>query len=135
VEDELADRDEDEAGSDSSEPLAQLVEKLDATVFGLVEALDADSADLPRLLDEALQGSLWARQIARAPEDTQTLHRAILKARAQLIWTHTTPAARKGHFAMGVGLEAGLALDAMAGEPEVFRRRPCSRSSVITIEW
>ena len=54
---------------DKGEPLSQLVEKLDATVFGLIEALDADSADLPRLLDEALQGSLWARQINR--EDSE----------------------------------------------------------------
>jgi putative ABC transport system substrate-binding protein len=36
---------------------ASLVEKLDATVLGLVEALDADSAELPRLLDEALKGT------------------------------------------------------------------------------
>ena len=116
TEDKPADQDEHEGSADSSEPLAQLVEKLDATVLGLVEALDGDSADLPRLLDEALKGSLWARQIARTPEDNQVLHRAILEARARLIWMHTTPAARKGHFAMGVGLEAGLALDAMAGD-------------------
>jgi hypothetical protein len=115
ADDAPADHDEDKEGIDNSEPLAQIVEKLDAMVFGLVEALDAESAELPRLLDEALQGSLWARQIARAPENVQTLHRGILNARAHLIWTHTTPATRKGHFAMGVGLEAGLALDAVAG--------------------
>ena len=56
------------------EPLAQLVERLDATVFGLVEALDADRADLPRLLDEALKGSLWARQIVREGDETKALH-------------------------------------------------------------
>jgi hypothetical protein len=99
---------------DKQEPLSQLVEKLDATVFGLIEALDADSADLPRLLDEALQGSLWARQIDRETKEMQNTHKAILGARAQLIWKNTTTAARKGHFAMGVGLEAGLELDALA---------------------
>jgi hypothetical protein len=102
------------------EPLSQLVEKLDATVFGLIEALDAESADLPRLLDEALKGSLWERQIAREDEDTQALHRAILQARAHVIWTQTSPAIRKGHFAMGIGLEAGLAIDAMAPELEAL---------------
>jgi hypothetical protein len=103
---------------EEGEPLSQLVEKLDATVFGLVEALDADSSDLPRLLDEALQGSLWARQLARREdgEEIKSWHRMILQARARLIWSRTTPAARRGHFAMGVGLEAGLALDAMADE-------------------
>ncbi len=105
-------------GEDDSEPLSHLVEKLDATVFGLVEALDADSADLPRLLDEALQGSLWARQLARREdgEELKDWHRRLLQSRAQLIWRTTTAPARRGHFAMGVGLEAGIALDAMADE-------------------
>jgi hypothetical protein len=103
---------------DESEPLSQLVEKLDATVFGLIEAIDADSADLPRLLDEALQGSLWARQLSRRGDgdELKDWHKAILEARAQLIWGTTTAPARRGHFAMGVGLEAGLALDAMADD-------------------
>jgi hypothetical protein len=110
----------EEAADDGaeSEPLSELVEKLDATVFGLIEALDADSADLPRLLDEALQGSLWARQLARQAngEELKSWHRRILQSRAKLIWSLTTAPARRGHFAMGVGLEAGLALDAIADE-------------------
>ncbi|WP_051380327.1 DEAD/DEAH box helicase [Bradyrhizobium sp. WSM1743] len=107
---------------DEGEPLPQLVEKLDATVFGLIEALDADSADLPRLLDEALQGSLWARQLRRRDRgaELQEWHRWILQARAQLIWRTTTAPARRGHFALGVGLEAGMALDAMAGQLNVL---------------
>jgi hypothetical protein len=84
------------------------VERLDATVFGLIEALDADHADLPRPLDEALKRSLWARQIARE------VHRKVFEARADLIWKITTEQSRRGHFAMGVGHEAGLSIDAMA---------------------
>lgn len=109
-----------EAGDDAEEekieeePMSHLVEKLDATVLGLVEALDADSQDLPRLLDEALQGSLWARQIGREGEAEHQAHKAVLEARASVIWAHTTPDVRKGHYAMGVGLEAGLAIDGMA---------------------
>ncbi len=112
----------DNEGSDQEEetideePLSQLVERLDATVFGLIEALDADRADLPHLLDEALKGSLWARQIAREKQGTEDLHRTILLARAKLIWSSTTPRVRKGHFAMGVGLEAGLTIDYIADE-------------------
>lgn len=98
------------------EPLFQLVERLDTTVFGLIEALDADRADLPILIDQALTGSLWARQILREGEETEKAHRLILEARANLIWSETTPQARRGHFAMGVGLEAGLKIDAMAKE-------------------
>jgi len=110
------DHDEDE--EDDVEPLSHLVEKLDATVFGLIEALDADSDELPRLLDEALKGSLWERQIDRETETLRNEHKAILAARAQLIWKHSSPEARKGHFAMGVGLESGLTLDAKADELE-----------------
>lgn len=118
-----ADGDEDDEGGGydeeetiSEEPLSQIVERLDATVFGLIEALDSDRADLPKLLDEALQGSLWARQIAREDADTALLHKKLFEARADLIWKSTTAAARRGHFAMGVGLEAGLAIDSMADE-------------------
>jgi hypothetical protein len=116
------DGDDDEDGGDDEEetideePLSQIVERLDATVFGLIEALDSDRADLPKLLDEALKGSLWARQIAREDEDVAPLHKKIFEARADLIWKTTTAQARRGHFAMGVGLEAGLTIDAMAGE-------------------
>jgi hypothetical protein len=104
--------DEDEVSADG-EPLAHLVERLDATVFGLIEALDADSADLPRLLDDALNGSLWARQI---DDDDRAGQRLLLEARASLIWKHSTPSSRRGHFAMGVGLDAGLSLDEMADD-------------------
>ncbi len=118
VEDDEA---EDEGGGDDGdsieeEPLPQLVERLDATVFGLIEALDADKADLPMLIDQALTGSLWARQIGREGEEVEKTHRLVLEARANLIWSVTTPEARRGHFAMGVGLEAGLRIDAMAEE-------------------
>lgn len=106
----------DEEDKIEEEPLSELVERLDTTVFGLVEALDADRVDLRRLLDEALKGSLWARQIVREGEGAEALHRKVFEARANLIWSVTTPQARRGHFAMGVGLEAGLAIDAMADE-------------------
>lgn len=117
-----ADEGDDEDGGDEEEetideePLSQLVERLDATVFGLIEALDADRTDLPKLLDEALKGSLWARQIARDNKDVAPLHKKVFEARADLIWRATTTEVRRGHFAMGVGLEAGLSIDAMADE-------------------
>jgi predicted heme/steroid binding protein len=115
------DAEDDEVGGDEEEsideePLSELIERLDATVFGLVEALDADRADLPKLLDEALRGSLWARQLTREGKGIEAQHRKVFEARANLIWSVTTPQARRGHFAMGVGLEAGLRIDAMAEE-------------------
>ncbi len=109
-----ADSDEADEEPIDEEPMSHLVEKLDATVLGLIEALDADSDDLPRLLDEALKGSLWARQVDRDDATVREAHREVLQARARLIWRHTTTGTRKGHYAMGVGLEAGLAIDGMA---------------------
>jgi len=93
-----------------------LIERLDTAILALVEALDSDADDLPRLLDEALNGSLWARQIARQPEQVQERHRLILQARSRLIWTNTTATQRRAHFAMGVGLDAGLSLDEVADD-------------------
>lgn len=106
----------DENETIDEEPLSQIVERLDATVFGLIEALDSDRADLSKLLDEALKGSLWSRQIMREHGDVAPLHKKVFEARANLIWKSTSAEARRGHFAMGVGLEAGLTIDAMADE-------------------
>ena len=66
------------------------VERLDATVFGLIKALVSARADLPQLLDEALKISLWARQIAREDEDVAPLHKKVFEARANLTWKTTT---------------------------------------------
>lgn len=99
--------------ADSTE---SLLERLDATVIGLIEALDTDIADIPRLLDEALLGSLWARQIARLDVLQKQNQLWVLVSRAQLIWNSTTLEQRKGQFAMGVGLESALAIDAIADE-------------------
>ncbi|MBJ2067631.1 DEAD/DEAH box helicase [Serratia odorifera] len=103
-------------GEMESDSMESLIERLDTTVLGLVEALDAQSADLPRLLDEALAGSLWARQIAHLDGVEKQKQVWILLSRAQLIWNKTTVEQRKGQFAMGVGLESGLAIDALAVE-------------------
>ena len=90
--------DDDEAPEDT---LPVLVEKLDAMIFGLIEALDAESADLPQLLDQALTGSLWARQIARAEANLADWHRFLLRSRAALIWSQTTPQTRRGPLCHG----------------------------------
>ena len=104
----------DQEGDEQS--IESLIERLDATVLGLIEALDADSADLAGLLDEALAGSLWSRQIGRLAAETRGHQLWVLQARARLIWNKSDAAQRRSQFAMGVGLESGLAIDAMAVE-------------------
>ncbi|HKT26792.1 DEAD/DEAH box helicase [Dyella sp.] len=101
--------------ADDSEPIEELVEKLDATVFGLIEALDAESDQLPQLIDEALTGSLWARQVGRLGNEASVLHKWILQARANLIWRSSNAMQRRAIFSMGVGFESGLAIDRVAG--------------------
>ncbi|MBY5376103.1 DEAD/DEAH box helicase [Rhizobium leguminosarum bv. viciae] len=100
--------------AEDTDSIESLIERLDATVFGLIEALDTDSAELPRLLDEALTGSLWARQIGRLGTQARSNQLWVLWARASLIWNKSTVNQRRATFAMGVGLEAGLAIDAIA---------------------
>src|ERR1700757_4696301 len=39
-----------------------------------------------------------------------------MEARSRLIWNRSTPSQRRNQFAMGVGLESGLALEAVATE-------------------
>ena len=96
------------------ESLEDLVAKLDFIVFGLIDALDANDDDLPKLLDEALSGSLWARQVQRLNPDIKMVQMKVLNARARLIWNCTTIETRRGHFAMGVGLDTGLQIDKIA---------------------
>ena len=97
-----------------------LVEKLDATVLGLIEALESESENLEKLLEEALKGSLWSRQVATMSHTIKTIHLKILLARAKLIWANTTVNSRRGHFAMGVGFDTGLELDRNAIELEAL---------------
>ena len=99
---------------DDAQPLDEWVAKVDSIVLGLVEALDAEAENLPELLEQALSGSLWERQVERMADRVKTRHMNILAARGRLIWNETTAIQRGGHFAMGVGLETGLQVDEIA---------------------
>jgi len=90
------------------------VDKLDSMILSLIEALDSDFEVLPELLDKALEGSLWERQIARKDINYMKTQLKLLNARARLIWANTTQQRRKEHFSMGVGLDTGLLLDEIA---------------------
>ena len=105
-----------EDSEEDNDSFEVLREKLDHVILGLIESLDADTTDLPQLIDECLEGSLWARQIARRGGELRERQIDLLRSRSRLIWSHTTAQSRRGHFAMGVGLDAGLILDTMAEE-------------------
>lgn len=99
---------------DEGEELEELVAKVDSIVLRLVDALDADAENLSEVLEEALSGSLWERQLVRREPRVRGSQLHLLTARARLIWGETTVAQRRGHYAMGVGLETGSQVDAMA---------------------
>ncbi|MCY4320539.1 MAG: DEAD/DEAH box helicase [Alphaproteobacteria bacterium] len=101
---------------EGSEELEDLIAKVDSIVLGLVDALDSDAENLPELIEEALSGSLWERQLDRRRPLVKERQLRLLTARARVIWGETTEAQRRGHYAMGVGLEAGIRVDAMADE-------------------
>ncbi len=107
-----------DADDGETQSIETVLDKLDNIVLGLVKALDSESDDLPALLDEALQGSLWKRQVERSGAHLKEAHLNVLAARAKLIWNETTPMARKGYFAMGLGLVSGQAIGAIAEELE-----------------
>ena len=110
-------------GEIEGEPLSVLVEKLDTIVLGLIESFEMDAEDLPEKLDEVLSGSLWAHQMARLDPGVRRMHRIVLNARARLIWSQSTPAQRRGFFAMGVGLESGLVIEELADDLIVILNR------------
>ena len=101
---------------ENEEPFEHLLEKLDSIVLGLVEALDSETEALPQLIDQMLTGSLWDRQITRRNEDDRQKQLELFNSRSIFIWNCTTSEQRRGHFAMGVGLDAGLMIDEMAEE-------------------
>lgn len=104
----------------NEESFELLLDKLDHAIFNLVEALDAEDADLPQLLDTALTNSLWARQLARRQGEAKKFQLKLFQARSRLIWSRTSSKQRRGHFAMGVGLDAGLTLDEMFSDLELL---------------
>ncbi|MGX5856496.1 DEAD/DEAH box helicase [Dyadobacter jiangsuensis] len=93
-----------------------LLDKLDAIVLGLIEALDSNSEDLEMILDQSLQGSFFSRQLQKYTKEESNLLKKVVTSRAKLIWNKSSEKARRGYFAMGVGLDTGLLIDGVAAE-------------------
>jgi len=84
---------------------------LDAAILALLDAGTKD-AELANSLDQALAGSLFARQVEQYQEAEQKLIRGFVTARTARIWAQTTEPQRRGYHAAGIGLTAGQFLDA-----------------------
>lgn len=96
---------------------------LDTAIFSLLGDAQVADEELESKIDEVLTSSLLMRRLARKSEGVQRALLSGLKARAQLIWTGSTAAQRRGYFLAGVGLETGRMLDEKAEELEFLLLR------------
>lgn len=87
---------------------------LDTALLSMLGEEAVSIIEIPNALDTILQSSLWERRLNRHGEELKTLFNSVLAQRAKYIWNVTTPLQRKGYFLAGVGLEAGLRLDAIS---------------------
>ncbi|PVX83205.1 helicase-like protein [Paraburkholderia unamae] len=93
---------------------------LDTAILGLIGDIDVPDDGIEAALDAALQSSLWQRRLVRQDAANQQAFRTTLLTRSRYIWARSTPAARRGYFLAGLGLEAGRALDAVAPEANLL---------------
>jgi DEAD/DEAH box helicase len=84
---------------------------LDAALLSSIEQLDCTVAEVATMLDESLRASLWARRLARRPNEAADLAHDVIVGRARWMWTRSTPSARRGYHAAGIGYAAGRFLD------------------------
>jgi superfamily II DNA/RNA helicase len=92
------------------------VATLDTAILGLLGDRDVADEAVPATLDEVLQSSLWERRLNRKTEATRLALKQGLISRSRYIWMRSTGTRRRSYFLAGVGLNTGLALDAIAAE-------------------
>ena len=88
----------------------------DTAILSLIGETDVPNDGIEAALDAILQSSLWHRGLLRVDDAQRNVNRMTLLTRSRFIWARSTPAARRGYFLAGLGLEAGHALDAVAPE-------------------
>ena len=89
---------------------------LDTAILSLCGDTESTAAEIAKGLDEILSSSLWERHLSRKPAQVRNLLDGALRDRAQVMWSMTTAAQRKGYFLAGIGLASGIALDAISEE-------------------
>jgi len=94
----------------------ELLASLDTAILALVERLECEPSELPKLLDDILQDSLWTRTLARRSDQERAIQRTLLHQRAAFLWLNSTEVQRRGYFAAGVGYRTGKRLDDNAEE-------------------
>ncbi|MBX3394285.1 MAG: DEAD/DEAH box helicase [Phycisphaerae bacterium] len=100
-------------GSEDTYPtgLALALNELDTAILGIVDALEMPIDQLGNYVDQCLQSSYWQRRLRRTDPALKRIHEAVIRGRAQWLWSRTDINRRRGFFAAGVGFEAGKAID------------------------
>ena len=93
---------------------------LDTAILSLCGDTESNAADIADILDDILSSSLWARRINRRQAQVQALFDRALRARAQVIWSMTSAAQRRGYFLAGIGLSSGTQLDVVSHEANLL---------------
>ncbi|WP_341668220.1 DEAD/DEAH box helicase [Alcaligenes sp. SDU_A2] len=87
---------------------------LDTAIFSLLSDTAVADNDVESKLDEVLASSLFLRRLMHRQDGVRKVLVGGLKARANFIWSNSSPAQRRGYFLAGVGLTAGRELDEKA---------------------
>lgn len=84
---------------------------LDSAILSFVDA-DVIDEDVLNELENAIEGSLFARHLATVVGAERSRIIDVLRTRTKTIWSKAQKPQRRGVYACGVGLEAGQAIDA-----------------------
>lgn len=86
------------------------VASLDSALLGMIDA-ECEDDELDSAIEEALEGSLFSRQVDSHGDGIDADEILdFLAARAREIWSQTVASQRRGFYAAGIGLKAGLLL-------------------------
>ena len=86
------------------------VASLDSALLALLD-LETQTQDVALAFNNAVEGSLFERQLLEKGEQLQRCLRHLAIARAHHIWKESEVGQRRGYYAAGVGLKAGKFMD------------------------
>lgn len=110
------DEETDEVKSNAKRIWYEQIAILDTAILSMIGENECDENEIPYILDNILNGSLWQRCLLRKPDKMRLLLNKTILSRANYIWKNSTSRQRKGYFLAGIGLDSGKKLDAIAAE-------------------
>ncbi len=87
---------------------------LDTAILSTVGDEDAEGTVIAEILAEALEGSLWERQLEHFDGAARNALREVVMRRSQDIWAGSTAVQRRGWYLSGLGMNPGREVDGAA---------------------